>query len=82
MIKKILKKINPLEIFKYNMVLNFSKKISGLPLANKGLDFILSFSRSNYISYFVRPKHSKNFKQISTEEIDLKEFGIIIQGPE
>ena len=81
MIKKFLKKINLFKTFKYNVVLNFSKKISGLPLAHKGFDFILSFSRSNYISYFVRPKYSKNFKQISTEEIDLKEFGIIIQGP-
>lgn len=81
MIKKILDKINLFKIFKYNLIFNFSKKISGLPLANKGLDFIISFSKSNYISYFIRPKYSKNFKQISTEEVDFKEFGIIIQGP-
>ena len=41
MIKKFLNKINFFKIFKYNVVLNFSKKISGLPLANKGFDFIL-----------------------------------------
>lgn len=81
MIKKILKKINFFSYLKYNIILNFSKKVSGLPLANKGIDFIASYSRSNFISYFIRPKYSKNYKLISTEEIDKKEFGIIIQGP-
>ena len=81
MIKKILDKINLFKLLRYNVIFNFSKKVSGLPLANKGLDFILSYSRSNFISYFVRPKYSKNFELISTEKIDLKEFGIIIQGP-
>lgn len=81
MIKKILKKINFFSYLKYNIILNFSKKVSGLPLANKGLDFIASYSRSNFISYIIRPKYSENFKLISTEEINQKEFGIIIQGP-
>ena len=81
MIKKILKKINFFNYLKYNIILNFSKKVSGLPLANKGLDFIASYSRSNYISHTIRPKYSENFKLVSTEEINKKEFGIIIQGP-
>ena len=62
MIKKFLNKINLFRVLRYNFIFNFSKKISGLPLANKGLDFILSYSRSNFISYFIRPKYSKNFK--------------------
>ena len=62
MIKKILNKINLFNLLKYNLIFNFSKKVSGLPLANKGLDFILSYSRSNFISYFIRPKYSKNFE--------------------
>ena len=74
MIKKILKKINFFSYLKYNIILNFSKKVSGLPLANKGIDFIASYSRSNFISYIIRPKYSKNYKLISTEEIDKKEF--------
>ena len=77
----ILKKINFFSYLKYNIILNFSKKVSGLPLANKGLDFIASYSKSNFISYIIRPKYSKNYKLISTEEIDKKEFGIIVQGP-
>ena len=79
--KMLLKKINFFNNLKYNFVLNFSKKISGLPIAKKGFNFIISFSKSNFISYTIRPKYSKNFKLISTEKIDEKEFGIIIQGP-
>ena len=64
-IKKFLLKL--FKIIEFNVIINFSKQISGLPLANKGIDLILSFSKSNYISYFIRPKYSKNFKQVSTE---------------
>ena len=78
-IKKFLLKL--FKIIEFNVIINFSKQISGLPLANKGIDLVLSFSKSNYISYFIRPKYSKNFKQVSTEQVDFKEFGIIIQGP-
>jgi len=80
-LKKILKKINFFKYLKYNIILNFSKKVSGLPLANKGLDFIVSYSKKNFISHIIRPKYSEDFKLISTEQIDQKEFGIIIQGP-
>jgi len=80
-LKSFLKKINIFDKLKYNIVLDFSKEISGLKFANRGIDFILSFSKSNFISFVIRPKNSKNFKLISTEEIDIKEFGIIIQGP-
>ena len=80
-LKLFLKRINLFEKLKYNIIFNFSKKISGLKLANRGIDFIFSFSKSNYISYIIRPKNSKNFNLISTEKIETKEFGIIIQGP-
>ena len=80
-LKSFLKKINIFDKLKYNIVLDFSKEISGLKFANRGIDFILSFSKSNFISFVIRPKNSKNFKLISTEKIDIKEFGIIIQGP-
>ena len=81
MINKILKKFNFLSFLKKNLIIDFSKKVSGLSLANRGLDFIFSFSKSNFISYIIRPKYSKNFNLISTEKINFKEIGIIIQGP-
>ena len=69
MIKKILKKFNFLSFLKKNLIIDFSKKVSGLPLANRGLDFIFSFSKSNFISYIIRPKYSKNFNLISTSKV-------------
>ena len=74
-IKKILNFLN------LNLIINLKKNLVGLPVINRGIGFILSFSNKAYISHNLRPKDAKNFSYCSTDEVEEDKIGILIQGP-
>ena len=59
---------------------NLNKKIEHQSIIKKERGFLVDFTNENYLTFHLRPKHSKNFELESTCNIEDK-IAIIIQRP-
>ena len=60
--------------------INLNKKIEHQSIIKKERGLLIDFTNENYLTFHLRPKHSKNFELESTCQINEK-IAIIIQGP-
>lgn len=76
-IANIKKYLNSIGIF---FLLNPKKIVNGMSILENSNGFVFAFLSNAYISFVLRPKFAKNFKQRSTEKKRYDDVGIIIQG--